>query len=1648
MNKKFLLSVSLISFYSASVPSLFANDSLINVKSLESASTDLLKSNFKTLEDIKESVKSELIEVLLKKLIELQNLNKKKKKKHDPTHARDTSSGIMSSEGSTQRILEIASPRPTPQIVETDQPTSSATQDVEKPAHHIKEESPQLRSTQSSAPREQFSSESIPEAPQAMHTLHSPAVSSLETKESSAPSVDFSGLSIKHDSLGNFVSINDKILLTQKGLTHLKKQILAQKKVVKKLKHHVEVLETQFIANSISEEELLRAQIELRKAEKVLIHMNVSRLEQEHFLDKHKDLVALLEKLPTNHAGAKQHTSASSGIAQDFFRLFESAPSKVGLMSSIAWKEQKEIQAAFQRHFGLDIQMDSSTILAIHKMHKKLSEKNSRQTLAATTYAAGTILLSDMLDSFTGNTEIQQKIAKILPTPKKYTSKAELIADYGKRLGDYPVIFGNNPITMVHSHFEHVTDMNSNQAEQVHTFMSKLLDVCIRFSRGLDGLGAFLNPNAQKFDEDKFFTSIAAPLAGVAGIFGMKGAKDTLKEGFSGLILTDLPSSEARDIIKKTIVKSIVGANKAEMLDNIENFLMAGLVNSPKVLASIKETLNPIDNNPAALSDALLSLWDIHKDAGGFLYSIDTALEEIKPLVAIAHGRLDGRRSAGAKLMKILQENHVKHLGNADPLEQGLEQKIMIAVNDLIKAEFNDLGVRHRAKSTAASTLVKDLFLHGLFEDIALSDQERKSIVTHVEEIIDLQTLTTHLGTKELKEREEALNTPAIKAIAQKVALLVKSDSFSNPEFDLSRAFERKPVIGSAKNTKKEIDASHNELNLALEEEIRALPIGTSFESLSETETRKLIERCVGRVQALTQSKSAPVEDVVDLIIARVKTTQDVLIKTGALKNQLIKANIILADDWKTTIALLGNTEHDQLQTLGALSPDQMLKLYNYLVDLGEEAGEFHNAIKSKLTRIITLANDGKVHDALPYTFEDFESAALAHKGLTLVVHGDHIEPDLQPFYIKIASTLAWKSRDAFMKAKGASRSNKALLRDVDDNDSLIALQNLLAHLPNDARILLGLAPTDGPNEVEQKIKLALKNQRDKIDTKATKKIKKLQRQKENALGQKDLRPSNVTLENPFESAAKTAKLVRLSLEDQFDDSISILDDVLRDKELDLSNDALSGLLLLLSHHRDITQEADLKECGAKIADALMGKFYAAFGTDNNNDALRIIKNTLVPHRDSLSLEQQKTIDDYYCKSVYRAAKKLFASEITKDKQFNPLSILKVLEDRAFKSFLENPQVKKLGLSQAKIDQDMLELLSATPYNQQEKKEIIKQAKRILIARHSQQILKLPLDELIHDVVNESIQQTIDAPNRHVVHHTKKKQTRVDETSFDFDHIVRRSSATLKKLMFTKILGMDERSIAFQNQLSCFSSLEEVSANSLLSGLVSLVDDLTGDVFGTTRVTESTRHNTKRALIKRFAKIEEQLLSDSIVHDALQKDTIALRMDFRNTLSSRLGSQNSKIQQKALANMNDQALQSLYNALVANPEDQVAFVDSQLIAHRILRIITAAHTGMHINAIDYTFHDFMDYIMRATDDESVDIALSDTKGLMTKESLLDLDRLVVGKLSWEKKQQEQDQQKKSDAKKLLELKKESASEELKEQLIRKAAQKESRDTGE
>ncbi|MBX9697110.1 MAG: hypothetical protein K2X53_03400, partial [Alphaproteobacteria bacterium] len=603
-------------------------------------------------------------------------------------------------------------------------------------------------------------------------------------------------------------------------------------------------------------------------------------------------------------------------------------------------------------------------------------------------------------------------------------------------------------------------------------------------------------------------------------------------------------------------------------------------------------------------------------------------------------------------------------------------------------------------------------------------------------------------------------------------------------------------------------------------------------------------------------------------------------------------------------------------------------------------------------------------------------------------VRGEHIETDLQPFDIKLASTLAWKNRDALIKAKTNSRANKDLLLAVDNNEALIALQNLLAHLTNETRAVLGLVPTDGPDEVEQKVQLALQKQNDAIDLKAKEEIALLQGKKVAVLGGKDLTPSNDVLKKPYDSKITTAKLTRLFEEEQFDESLSTLDTVLKKKNLHLSDQAIKGLLLLLSHNYDITKEDKLEECGNQIADVLMKNFYTAFGnSDNKDDAFSFVENTVTPHKDAMSLTQ-KGIMNTYSVHLYNVAKKLFAERLVKGQEFKAATFFKEVEEREFTLAMKNMLPKVLGLSEPKIDQYVSATLTLTTYNQLEREAITKQAKRILIARTLDNAPKLPLEEVVHSAVNEAIQQTVDAPHRIVVQRTQKKQTIVDETTFDFDHIVRRSSTALQKLMFTKILGMDERSITVQNHMNCFSSLEDVSAISLLSGLVSLVDDLKDDSFGTSQVSESARQKTKRALIKRFAKIEEKLLADSIVHDALDKNTIELKADFKNTLSSRLGSQDSNVQQKALANMDDHALQTLYNALVADPEDQVAFVDSQLIAQRILRIITAAHTGKHTNAIDYTFHDFMDYLMRATDDESVDIALSDTKNLVTKETLL------------------------------------------------------------
>ncbi len=179
MNKKLLLSVSLISFYSACVTSLFAKtEPLISVKGQESSPMDLLESNFKTLEDIKENVKNELIEVLLGKLLEYQKHDKKKKKKHQVTQTRDSSSGFIKSEGSTQRILEITAPHAAPLAIEMGTPMPAATSEAERPMRYTKEESPELRSTQSPIQREQLSPESIASLPHAMPTTHiSPASS-------------------------------------------------------------------------------------------------------------------------------------------------------------------------------------------------------------------------------------------------------------------------------------------------------------------------------------------------------------------------------------------------------------------------------------------------------------------------------------------------------------------------------------------------------------------------------------------------------------------------------------------------------------------------------------------------------------------------------------------------------------------------------------------------------------------------------------------------------------------------------------------------------------------------------------------------------------------------------------------------------------------------------------------------------------------------------------------------------------------------------------------------------------------------------------------------------------------------------------------------------------------------------------------------------------------------------------------------------------------------------------------------------------------------------------------------------------------------------------------------------------------------------
>ncbi|MGN6671021.1 MAG: hypothetical protein ACTHJ4_05740, partial [Candidatus Nucleicultricaceae bacterium] len=275
----------------------------------------------------------------------------------------------------------------------------------------------------------------------------------------------------------------------------------------------------------------------------------------------------------------------------------------------------------------------------------------------------------------------------------------------------------------------------------------------------------------------------------------------------------------------------------------------------------------------------------------------------------------------------------------------------------------------------------------------------------------------------------------------------------------------------------------------------------------------------------------------------------------------------------------------------------------------------------------------------------------------------------------------------------------------------------------------------------------------------------------------------------------------------------------------------------------------------------------------------------------------------------------------------------------------------------------------------------------------------------------------------------------------DFDDIVRKSSVTLERLMMTKLLGLDENIVTKGQYVDCFSSLEIISPSLLLNGLVNLIDELAMDGLEKGSHVIEARYQTKKALMKRLAKFETHLFNDTFMGEALQKKTISLKQDFKTTLSRELHHTDKTAQLDVLHTLNAHQLQHLYNALVAEPEDMVAYIDNQLITHRLVRMISAAHTPAPRLSIDYTFHDFMDTVMHGIDADAIDVDLTENGAIRKKERLLDLDRLIVGKLSWEKKRKERDLESTTTLNRLREKSTEDIANEIKNRLIQKGVKK-------
>lgn len=1635
MNKKFLLSVSLLTFCASALS--------YDLEAAASGATDIYLTPLTSLEGfngahlksfdlIKQSVTNELLKELLKKLALLNTQQTRKKKAHDIIKgAKEISTAGLKADKSAQKLLDVT---PSSSSFEAGEEypvlSSPLLSEGSKPsAKAISSEEDALTSTTgASVKSEGLMTSDLPPQLGISHQASSfdPNMTPSSSTQNPIRIIDLDGLNIHKDPNGNFYSINDKIILTKKGLTRLKRQFEIQQKIISDLKSKVDILGTEFASNNMSEEAYLTAQISLNQAISVLESMKLSIKEQEHAIAEHRDMIALLDRLPAHHTSAPKSKKTQTGLAQEFLNKFDALYHPLISTQSVHVKEQKAVQAALEQYFGVTLHSSSPAIVAIQKLHHELLKGNQHQTLEQTAYSAGKTLISEMLDSLGQDKEVQEALYSVLPHPKKYANKNKMIDDYQKRLSHFKHIFGDDSLQMIQNHFKDITQMGSSEAASSYAFIIKFLDLTLRLNKGIhgpNGLRAFVKPQAYEDEQNKLLAEVAHPMRPLQALFPRNDILNDLIQVFHGQRLIDLSTEEALQKIKALVLQRVVGANKQEMLDNLAHLYNPSMGSLNKVRQDVALAFHGINDDPVALIGALEDHLE-NEDSLDLLSPLQMIfIDATAPLTRLFSR--EGHNSAGIKLLKNLQDNYLETYGSKNP--QSIQSRVLDAVDTLIKSEFKKISLRNQAYATPVDTLANTLFFDGLFSGITLNNAERKEIKDHIARLITIQKLGHTMNVQELKRKENAIITPLYESIAKKVAFLVTHHAFDDQKFDLGDVVTAGvSTKNSAQDLRHQLDEIADALTETLDDALNHLH-GRSLGTLSKEELSEVIENCVHHAERTRHLSNTAQSDLTQLLMTRIQTVRDSLSNAKPTKTPLSKSKIALNPNSRATlIDLLGENDLQQKNALDLLSPEQKLWVYNTLVALGEEEVTYTDAIEKRLHNIIDAGDNLLANPAIDLTFDDLSERALALKddlGLDLA---------LTAFDLKLASSLLWQARDHRLEIKQAKAHRKAELEESNNQKAIKTLQNLLPRMTHEMREELGIHDYDDQEDLQHALDGEIHRLTDlKQQTKADLEVR-MERSKTAKLGAVQDPIPTTKLRKPSSKAEKIAKKLHEKLIDRMCDAV---DDAHWD------NAVTRGIMLLLSKKFNITSIEDferskpaIEESAKKIRAGLTAQFHQELGSATEKEAIDHVYATLAPFTDAMSEQNIRALKTY-AHILYNKMQREFFKTITTGKAFDFDTAINTIERNIFGEHSELLIEKTYGLSLKTFESDIAQSLTDTLHLKRDVLKITNQVKRMVVG-YSALNLKPPS---LMDVINGAIAQCFDAPHRVII---KKAALNRDSAQEDFSEIIRRSSRTLEKLMFTRLLGLDERTLVHGDYRTCFTSLEGVNPSLLLSGLINLIDELPQEDLKDIRDSDEKRYKTKKALIKRFAKVEEKLLAHQSIHQLLEKDSIPLKPDFKSSLTKALGNDHAQ-QLRAVSLMQPNQLQELYNSLVADKDDQVAYVKSDVVAHRLLRIIDAAHNASSARGIDYTFHDFMDYFMYAVDSDDLD--LSEPSGNGKKDSILDLDRLVIGRLSWERKIKDKDQEKKSDFIKLHELEKEALSDEIKEQLIRKGAQREAYD---